>query len=147
MNANEIAFGIEFETTLPNRDDTPIGPYHAGYQVPWLPEGWRAERDGSIRPTTANRKGCEFVSPKLRGWTGLLEIETAIDRIAARCATRRWQWIRQPRSPRSGVPYLPRLYAIPTVATFMLPGSSRAIPGKVLPSLSCMRTTASPCRS
>ena len=86
MNANEIAFGIEFETTLPNRDDTPIGPYHAGYQVPWLPTGWRAERDGSIRPTTANRKGCEFVSPKLRGWTGLLELETAIDRIAARGA-------------------------------------------------------------
>jgi hypothetical protein len=30
MNANEIAFGIEFETTLPNSDTTPIGPYHHG---------------------------------------------------------------------------------------------------------------------
>ncbi len=51
MNANEIAFGIEFETTLPNSDTTPIGPYHGGYQVSWLPEGWKAERDGSIRTT------------------------------------------------------------------------------------------------
>jgi hypothetical protein len=25
MNANEIAFGIEFETTLPASDTTPIG--------------------------------------------------------------------------------------------------------------------------
>ena len=33
MNANEIAFGIEFETTLPSTDNTPIGPYHSGYQV------------------------------------------------------------------------------------------------------------------
>ena len=67
MNANEIAFGIEFETTLPNSDTTPIGPYHHGYQVPWLPTGWRAERDASIKPETPNRKGCEFVSPKLKG--------------------------------------------------------------------------------
>ena len=81
MNANEIAFGIEFETTLPNSDTTPIGPYHGGYQVPWLPDGWRAERDSSIRPETMDRKGCEFVSPKLRGATGLAEVEQAIDTI------------------------------------------------------------------
>jgi len=84
MNANEIAFGIEFETTLPNHDTTPIGPYHHGYQVAWLPEGWRAEHDSSIRPTTPDRKGCEFVSPKLRGAAGLAEIENAIDQINAR---------------------------------------------------------------
>ena len=81
MNANEIAFGIEFETTLPNSDTTPIGPYHGGYQVPWLPQGWRAERDGSIQPGTMDRKGCEFVSPKLKGAAGLAEVENAIDRI------------------------------------------------------------------
>ncbi len=67
MNANEIAFGIEFETTLPSTDNTPIGPYHSGYQVPWLPTGWKAERDGSIRPENTSRKGCEFVSPILKG--------------------------------------------------------------------------------
>ncbi len=52
MNANEIAFGIEFETTLPSTDNTPIGPYHSGYQVPWLPTGWKAERDGVSDPRT-----------------------------------------------------------------------------------------------
>ena len=81
MNANEIAFGIEFETTLPNSDTTPIGPYHHGCQVPWLPTGWRAERDASIKPETPNRKGCEFVSPKLKGYEGLKQIEDAIDKI------------------------------------------------------------------
>ena len=81
MNANEIAFGIEFETTLPSSDTTPIGPYHHGYQVPWLPTGWRAERDASIKPETPNRKGCEFVSPKLKGYEGLKQIEDAIEKI------------------------------------------------------------------
>ena len=81
MNANEIAFGIEFETTLPSSDTTPIGPYHHGYQVPWLPTGWKAERDASIKPEAPNRKGCEFVSPKLKGYEGLKQIEDAIDRI------------------------------------------------------------------
>lgn len=83
MNASQIAFGIEVETTLPSTDTTPIGPYHHGYQVPWLPAGWRAERDSSIRPTTPYRKGCEFVSPKLRGAEGLVEVERAIDAISA----------------------------------------------------------------
>lgn len=82
MNANQIAFGIEFETTLPASDTTPIGPYHHGYQVPWLPQGWRAEKDSSIQ-TTTNRKACEFVSPKLRGQEGIEQVEAAIDAITA----------------------------------------------------------------
>ena len=86
MNANEIAFGVEFETTLPNRDTTPIGAYHHGVQVPWLPEGWKAERDSSIRTLAPGRKGCEFVSPKLRGCDGLQQVEAAIDAINARQA-------------------------------------------------------------
>jgi hypothetical protein len=86
MNANDIAFGIEFETTLPASDTTPIGPYHGGYQVPWLPEGWRAERDSSIRTLVPGRKACEFVSPKLRGYEGLQQVEAAIDAMNARCA-------------------------------------------------------------
>ncbi|MFM7837914.1 MAG: amidoligase family protein [Planctomycetaceae bacterium] len=81
MNASEIAFGIEFETTLPNSDTTPIGPYHNGVQVPWLPTGWRAERDSSIQPENSFRKGCEFVSPRLRGAAGMAEVCEAIDRI------------------------------------------------------------------
>ena len=81
MQANDIAFGIEFETTLPAADRTPIGPYHGGTQVPWLPTGWKAERDGSIRTLNATRKGCEFVSPKLRGFAGMQEVEKAMDAI------------------------------------------------------------------
>lgn len=83
MTANEIAFGVEFETTLPAADITPIGPYHSGRQVPWLPEGWKAERDSSIQTYAPGRKGCEFVSPKLRGAAGLREVEHALDQINA----------------------------------------------------------------
>jgi hypothetical protein len=82
MNASQISFGIEFETTLPNRDTTPIGGYHHGTQVPWLPAGWKAERDSSIR-TTIHRKACEFVSPKLRGPEGMQQVEEALDQINA----------------------------------------------------------------
>ena len=86
MHANTIAFGIEFETTLPSNDTTPIGGYHNGTQVPWLPTGWKAERDSSIRTFAANRKGCEFVSPKLCGYEGLKEVENALDKINERGA-------------------------------------------------------------
>ena len=86
MRAKQIAFGIEFETTLPAGDTTPIGPYHNGTQVPWLPSGWKAERDSSIQTLAPNRKGCEFVSPKLCGVAGLREVENAIDAINARGA-------------------------------------------------------------
>ena len=83
MNANDIRFGIEFETTLPANDTTPIGSYHGGTQVPWLPTGWKAERDSSIRTLAPNRKGCEFVSPILCGVQGVQEVEAALDAINA----------------------------------------------------------------
>ena len=86
MNANDIAWGIELETTISNSDTTPIGPYHHGYQVPWLPGGWKAERDGSIRTFAPGRKGCEFVSPKLRGHEGLQQVLDAVDKIRERGA-------------------------------------------------------------
>lgn len=86
MNASEIAFGIEVETTLPNADTTPIGPYHAGVQVPWLPTGWKAERDGSINPTVPNHKGCEFISPVLKGAEGVAQVKAALEQINARGA-------------------------------------------------------------
>ena len=76
MHANDIAFGIEIETHMPGHDRTPIGGYHNGLPVSWLPSGWKAERDGSIR-TPAGRKPCEFVSPVLRGREGLQNVETA----------------------------------------------------------------------
>jgi hypothetical protein len=70
MEADQIFFGVEFESTLSAHDDTPIGPYHHGIQVPWLPAGWKAERDGSIRALVPGRKGCEFVSPQTQGRRG-----------------------------------------------------------------------------
>ena len=84
MNANRIAFGIEIETTLKANDNTPIGGYHRGVQVPWLPEGWKAERDSSIQPQCMGRKGCEFVSPKLYGYEGLEQVREAVARIRER---------------------------------------------------------------
>ena len=81
MNANQIAWGIELETTLPATDTTPIGGYHRGLPVAWLPTGWKAERDSSIRPQAPGRKGCEFVSPKLRGAAGFREVTEAVEAI------------------------------------------------------------------
>ncbi|WP_345319310.1 amidoligase family protein, partial [Novipirellula rosea] len=85
MHANDIAFGIEIETHMPGNDATPIGGYHNGLPVAWLPAGWTAERDSSIR-TPAGRKPCEFVSPVLRGHEGLRTVETAVDAIRDRGA-------------------------------------------------------------
>lgn len=87
INVNEIGFGIEIETHVP-ANATPIGHYHNGVQVPWLPSGWKAERDGSIAvPQTRNpRRACEFVSPILKGEAGLAEVKTAVEAIKARGA-------------------------------------------------------------
>ncbi|MFQ5732128.1 MAG: hypothetical protein ACE5KM_09240 [Planctomycetaceae bacterium] len=86
MHANDIAWGIEIETTLPTTDTTPIGGYHRGIPVAWLPDGWKAERDGSIRPQARGRKGCEFVGPKSRGYDGLAGVIEAVERIRERGA-------------------------------------------------------------
>lgn len=83
--AQTTCFGIEFETTLPANDTTNIGPYHNGYAVPYLPEGWKAERDGSIH-TTNGRRACEFVSPKLVGAEGLMQVAGVLETLRARGA-------------------------------------------------------------
>mgnify|MGYP000707679260 CR=1 FL=1 len=83
MDITTLAWGIEIETTMPDSDRTPIGGYHRGIQVPWLPTGWKAERDGSIQ-TIPGRHGCEFVSPKLRGYAGLREVLDAVELINER---------------------------------------------------------------
>lgn len=83
MNINDLAFGLEFETTIPASDRTPIGRYHNGIQVAWLPDGWKAERDSSIN-AGPGRKACEFVSPKLRGLAGLREAQAVLEKIRER---------------------------------------------------------------
>lgn len=76
MNANEMTFGIEIETVAPAsaiEAGLQIGSYHRGIQVPYLPAGWKAERDASI-DTSAGGYACEIVSPILRGAEGLEEV-------------------------------------------------------------------------
>lgn len=80
--AADIRWGVELETHVPV-NATPIGRYHRGIQVPWLPDGWRAEKDMSIRVPTANRAACEFVSPCLSGGEGLQQVAHAADQIRA----------------------------------------------------------------
>lgn len=84
-NAANLVFGVEIETHIP-AGTTPVGGYHAGVQVPWLPQGWRAECDGSIRNFNGNRRACEFISPKLRGIAGVQELAKAIKEIETRGA-------------------------------------------------------------
>ena len=87
MNANEMTFGIEIETIAPEsalRDDgLRIGSYHYGTQVPYLPTGWKAERDGSIR-TAAGGHACEIVSPVLRGADGLAQVAEVVKTLEAK---------------------------------------------------------------
>jgi hypothetical protein len=77
MNANELTFGIEIETTLANttirRENMRVGGYHSGVQVPYLPQGWTAERDSSLR-TPAGHTACEIVSPVLKGEDGIRQV-------------------------------------------------------------------------
>lgn len=78
MNASELTFGIEIETTIsPERAAAlglRIGSYYScGEQVPYLPAGWVAKRDGSIHGENG-RIGCEIVSPILKGAEGLAQV-------------------------------------------------------------------------
>ena len=74
MNANDLTFGIEIETIAPDsavrNDGLRIGSYQHGIQVPYLPDGWKAERDGSIHNGHGGHQ-CEIVSPVLQGAEGL----------------------------------------------------------------------------
>ncbi len=87
MNANEMTFGVEIETVAPNsaveNDGLRIGAYHHGIQVPYLPEGWKAERDGSI-DTRGGGHACEIVSPVLRGADGLAQVAQVVQTLEAK---------------------------------------------------------------
>jgi len=79
MNASDLTFGVEIETTMPT-GSTHAGSHGAGYQVAWLPAGWLADRDPSIR-TTRGRIAVEFVSPVLKGAEGLKQLIDAVKKI------------------------------------------------------------------
>ena len=90
MNAKDITFGIEIELTISERtvrnERMTIGHYHHGVQVPFLPTGWKAERDSSIR-TTRGRVSCEIVSPILKGEEGIKEVIKVVETLKSKGLT------------------------------------------------------------
>lgn len=60
-----------------------IGNYRHGIQVPYLPPGWTAERDGSISGLEGGH-ACEIVSPVLRGPEGIAEVAEVLKTLQAR---------------------------------------------------------------
>ena len=83
MNAADFTFGIEIETHMP-AGSLVTGAHGCGRQVPWLPDGWLADRDPSIITPHAGRVACEFVSPVLRGAEGLRQAMDVIQAIRDR---------------------------------------------------------------
>jgi hypothetical protein len=85
MNATEFTFGVELETLVPDRlissGELGIGGYHNGRQVSYLPEGWKAENDGSLRAEHSGWRGCEIVSPVLRGPEGIARVAEVIRKL------------------------------------------------------------------
>jgi hypothetical protein len=77
VNVNDLTFGVELEVTLPF-GTCPVGGYHAGVQVPQLPQGWKAERDCSIQAGPGHQ-AAEIVSPVLKGADGLRQLKAVCD--------------------------------------------------------------------
>ena len=77
VHVNDLTFGVELEVTLP-LGTCPVGGYHNGFQVPQLPEGWKAERDGSIQAGPGHM-AAEIVSPVLQGADGLRQLKAVCD--------------------------------------------------------------------
>ncbi|MCI0703581.1 MAG: amidoligase family protein [Planctomycetia bacterium] len=71
MNAEDLTFGVEIETTIP-RGTLAVGPHGRGCDIPQL-SGWKADRDPSIR-AGAGTEACEFVSPVFKGSEGLKQL-------------------------------------------------------------------------
>jgi hypothetical protein len=78
MNAEEITFGVEIETTVP-RGTLAVGPHGNGYAIPQL-TGWKADHDPSIRARRGH-EACEFVSPVFQGSDGLKQLLTDLATI------------------------------------------------------------------
>lgn len=109
-NIENIKFGVEIETTIPQATNIRIGGHGSGSPVsqarcpsPENPEQlhtvlaptfsgatWRADSDGSINVTQPGTMGCEFVSPILQGEAGvqhLMEFVAWLNRIGAKVNT------------------------------------------------------------
>ncbi len=78
--AETYRFGCEVECLLPeqaiNELGIRIGSYHHGYPLPSpFPQGWTAERDGSLRTERRGYVPVEIVSPILRGRAGIEQVK------------------------------------------------------------------------
>lgn len=80
MNADEMTFGVEIETTMPI-GSVQVGGHGCGIQVAWLPAGWLADRDPSIIFDPATQVQCEFVSPVLKGAAGIRQVCEVVRKI------------------------------------------------------------------
>ncbi|GAB6166165.1 hypothetical protein JCM19992_21650 [Thermostilla marina] len=86
MNADQLTFGIEIETIAPqnaiDQHGLRIGPCRRGLQVPYLPDGWKASRDGSVSSRMGH--GCEITSPVLRGEAGIRQVIEVVEALRAK---------------------------------------------------------------
>jgi hypothetical protein len=79
--ADDLTFGIELETTIP-AGIIAVGGYHAGRQIPGLPDGWQSQSDSSI-VCPIGHVSCEVVSPILKGADGLAQVKKVCEWLQA----------------------------------------------------------------
>ncbi len=78
--AESYTWGIEIECFLPQSKvqelGISIGSYHHGHPLPApFPQGWTAERDGSIHTDRRGYVPVEIVSPILKGRAGIEQVK------------------------------------------------------------------------
>ncbi len=78
--AKTYTWGVEMECFLPQKKvrelHLQIGGYHSGHPLPSpFPQGWTAERDGSLHTDRRGYVAVEIVSPVLRGAAGLAQVK------------------------------------------------------------------------
>jgi hypothetical protein len=78
--AEAYSWGCEIECHVPQdavqQHGISIGPYHRGHPLPApFPQGWTAERDGSLHTNRRGYVGVEIVSPILKGRAGIEQVK------------------------------------------------------------------------
>jgi len=78
--AETYTWGVEIECFLPQNKvqelGISVGSYHHGHPLPYpFPQGWTAERDGSLHSSRSGYVAVEIVSPILKGRTGIEQVK------------------------------------------------------------------------
>ena len=84
-NVEDITFGVEIESHIPRDSHVRVGSYYTGNAAPlegFNGNNWQACSDCSIHNPTG-RRGCEFVSPVLKGSAGLANLRDNLNIIKA----------------------------------------------------------------